>query len=249
MTTLEAPIIGISTYQEQASWRGWHRSASLVPTDFIDKIRGSGGHPILLPPANSLALHRTAERLIRTIDALLIVGGPDIDPHRNSPSAAPATSSLQLDRDAWEFELLQCALDQRKPFLGVCRGMQVLSVLLGGSLHQHLPDDLGTNNHQPAGANFGSNRIALDASREPGLTLGTSIVAPCYHHQAIDRLGQGLIVTGISSDGVIESIQLDHHDFVVGVQWHPEVMIDGQALFTSFVQVAHRGSADASTKD
>lgn len=225
-----APRIGVTTYQEDASWRGWHRRASLVPRDFLDPLAAGGAVPLLLPPDGDAA---AAAELMDWLDGLLLVGGPDVDPDRYGAPRQAGTSGVQPARDAWELALLHAALAADRAVLGVCRGMQLLNVALGGTLRQ----DLGDPSHQPAGSRFGSVRVSFAADALPGTAVGATMTVPCYHHQAVDTPGAGLVVTGRSEDGTVESLQLPDRRFVVGVQWHPEVHPD-RPLFAELVRAA-----------
>lgn len=228
------PIIGISTYQEQASWRGWHRHASVVPTDFVGAILDVGGIPVLLPPSGD---EPEARAVAAELDGLLLVGGADIDPARYGEDGSSACTGLDPARDRWETALLSVALDGDLAVLGVCRGMQLINVVLGGTLERHLPDLIGHDGHQPAEPVFAENVIELDESRLPGAVLGPKVVMACYHHQSVRDLGAGVVATGWSQEGVIETISVPDRRFVVGVQGHPEVGGD-RRLFADLVRAA-----------
>ncbi|WP_447006263.1 gamma-glutamyl-gamma-aminobutyrate hydrolase family protein [Saccharothrix isguenensis] len=224
-----APRIGITTYQEDASWRGWHRRASLVPRDYLDPIAAAGALPVLLPPDGNEA---AAADLVSWLDGLLLVGGPDIgSAHYGRPD--PSTGTGEAARDTWEIALTREALRADLPLLGVCRGMQLLNVVCGGTLHQDIADP----RHQPEGSRFGEVDVRLDAERLPGTVLGDRTTVACYHHQAVEVLGDGLVVTGTCVDGGVESLQHAGRTFVVGVQWHPEAGVDAE-LFKALVHAA-----------
>lgn len=225
-----APRIGVTTYQEHASWRGWHRRASLVPRDFLDPIADAGGLPVLLPPDGGEA---EARDLVAWLDGLLLVGGPDVDPARYGTGRAEGSGEPEHRRDAWEIALTRAALDAEVAVLGVCRGMQLLNVVCGGTLRQ----DIGRAEHQPEGSRFGSVPVELDPERWPGCVLGGSTEVRCYHHQGVERLGAGLTATGWCLDGGVESLSHEGHEFVLGVQWHPEAGEDS-GLFKAFVHAA-----------
>ncbi|PRY38862.1 gamma-glutamyl-gamma-aminobutyrate hydrolase family protein [Umezawaea tangerina] len=230
MSTSRAPRIGVTTYQENASWRGWHRSASLVPRDFLSPLADAGALPLMLPPDGGPA---EAADLAAWLDGLLLVGGPDVDPARYGARREEHTGGAERKRDEWELALLAAALDAGIPVLGVCRGMQLLNVVRGGTLRQ----DIGKTDHQPEGSRFGSVVVTMVEDLMPGALIGPSTTVSCYHHQAVDVLGAGLVATGRSADGTVESLQLTDRDFVVGVQWHPEVGGD-QSLFKAFATAA-----------
>lgn len=232
MRPRRAPRIGVTTYQEHASWRGWHRRASLVPRDFLTPLVDAGALPLLLPPHGGAA---EAVDLAQWLDGLLLVGGPDVDPARYGEQREPGTIGVEPERDAWELALLRAVLDADIPILGVCRGMQLLNVARGGTLRQNIADPL----HQPDGSRFGCIEVELAEDLLPGALLGSTTTVACYHHQAVDALGADLVVTGRSKDGTVESLQLAGREFVLGVQWHPEVGTD-PLLFKAFVQAAGR---------
>jgi len=173
--------------------------------------------------------------VVSVLDALVLVGGGDIDPACYGAVPHPATSGVNRARDDNEIALLAAALRAEIPVLAICRGLQVLNVYLGGTLVQHVPDLVGHGGHQPAPGCFGP----IDVSIEPGWLLskamGESATVSCSHHQAIDRLGDGLVVTARAPDGLIEGAELPAAPFVVGVQWHPEQDMDLR-LFESLVR-------------
>jgi putative glutamine amidotransferase len=227
-----APRIGVTTYQEDASWRGWHRRASLVPRDFLDPLADAGALPLLLPPDGGEA---EAADLAGWLDGLLVVGGPDVDPAYYGMAREPSTTGVQTRRDAWELHLLRAALDAGIAILGICRGMQLLNVVQGGTLCQ----DIGEPAHQPHGSCFGQIEVALAGARLPGSLLGSATTVDCYHHQGVEVLGTDVVATGWSADGTIESLELAERDFALGIQWHPEVGAD-RRLFSAFVRAAGR---------
>lgn len=233
------PVIGISTYEEAATWRGWHRQVSLVPTDFVAGVAEAGATPVLLPP---FAGRAEAERVLLGIDGVLLVGGADIAPELYGSPRDARTGPPAPARDEWEAALIRVALDRDLPILGVCRGMQMLNVVRGGTLRQHLPSVVGTDDHQPDAPRFATNVVRLTPENLPGSVLGDRHRAACYHHQAIDTLGDGLIATGWASDGTIEAIVDTEHPFAVGVQWHPEVETD-RRLFAALVAATDRRCA------
>src|SRR4051795_12267310 len=145
------PLIGLSTYREQARWGVWDQPADLLPTSYADAVARAGGVPLLLPPVDPTGAPEAVSRL----DALVVCGGADVDPGRYGATPHPRTVSWRHDRDAWELALLDAADARDLPVLGICRGMQVMAVHRGGSLEQHVPDAVGHEGHSPGGDTFG----------------------------------------------------------------------------------------------
>ncbi|WP_354643988.1 gamma-glutamyl-gamma-aminobutyrate hydrolase family protein [Kitasatospora camelliae] len=223
------PLIGITSYLEEAAWSVWRQPAALVPHTYVDAVSRSGGTPVLLPPQPG-----GAGRLLDALDGLVLAGGADLDPARYGATAHPRTGEPQRDRDSWEFTLLREALDRDLPVLGVCRGMQVLSVELGGDLVQHLPD----GSHQEPPGRYVRQQVRVLADSRLGEILGESARVSCYHHQAVGRLGDGLRPTAWSPDGTVEAVELPDHHFTLGVQWHPETAADDLRLFKALADAA-----------
>lgn len=224
------PLIGLTTYREPASWGVWAEPADLLPATYADGVRQAGGMPVLLPPADP----RVAEVAADALHGLLVAGGPDIDPTRYGAERDAATGPPRLARDAWELALVHDAIARDLPVLGVCRGMQVLNVALGGDLRQHLPDQVGTDLHCPTVGVHGRHEVALSPDSTLHAVLGDRVEVATYHHQAVGRLGAGLVATGWTDDGVVEGIELAGRRWVLGVQWHPEAFA-GEPLFAAFV--------------
>ncbi|MER7579713.1 gamma-glutamyl-gamma-aminobutyrate hydrolase family protein [Kitasatospora sp. NPDC097691] len=220
------PLIGITSYQDDAAWSVWNQRASLVPQTYVDAVVRAGGTPVLLPPQPGGADH-----LLDALDGLVLAGGPDVDPARYAADADPRTGPPHHARDGWESALLHTALTRDLPVLGVCRGMQLLNVELGGTLLQHLPD----GSHQTVPARYVRHRVTLVADSRLADVLGPTAEVSCYHHQAVDRLGAGLQVTARSADGTVEALELAGHRFALGVQWHPETNPDDLRLFQALV--------------
>jgi gamma-glutamyl-gamma-aminobutyrate hydrolase PuuD len=222
----------------------WRQDAAVLPYNYVEQVARAGGVPVLLPPLGGLRTARAAAvAAVAPLHALLLAGGPDIDPRQYAAQPDPATVDVRPGRDAWELALLDAALERDIPILGVCRGAQLLNVARGGTLHQHLPDTVGNDNHRPASAEYGPVEIALEPDALPGSLLGSRISVPCYHHQAVRGLGRGLAVTARALDGTIEAVQLMERAFVVGVQWHPEQDAD-RRLFDAFVAAARVGAIE-----
>ncbi len=228
--------MGLTTYLQQAQTGVWDVHASFLPGIYIEGVTLAGGIATLLPPQPVDG--DIAARVLDGIDGLIITGGKDVDPAAYGHDPHPTTDEPARDRDAWEFALVAAALRRHLPVLGICRGAQLLNVALGGTLHQHLPDLLGHTRHQQGNAVFTTSTVRTVAGSKLAGLIGDSIDAQCYHHQAIDRLGDGLVVTACDSDGIIEAVELPGHDFVLAVQWHPEETLDDLRLFAGLVEAA-----------
>lgn len=222
------PVIGLTSYLEPAKFGVWETEAVLLHRFYVDCVVAAGGIPVLLPPVSD-----AHERLVSTVDGLVLTGGADVEPARYGHEPHPATYTRPR-RDAFEFGLFEAARAAGKPVLGVCRGLQVMSVALGGTLAQHLPESAGTTDHQPAPAVFGTSTISLKDGSRAAAILGTETKAHCYHHQAIDRLGTGLEAVGWAADGTIEAAEVPG-EFTLGVQWHPEQDSADVRLFAALV--------------
>ncbi|HEV3172540.1 MAG TPA: gamma-glutamyl-gamma-aminobutyrate hydrolase family protein [Actinocrinis sp.] len=234
------PLIGISAYREVAAWGVWRQDAAVLPYAYVEQVARAGGVPLLIPPVDSPDLAGVAAACVAPLHALLLAGGPDIDPQHYAAQRQLATVEVRPQRDAWELALLDAALDRDIPVLGICRGAQLLNIARGGTLHQHLPEEIGHESHRPAPAEFGPVEITLERDALPGSLLGGRISVPCYHHQAIHELGRGLAVTARALDGTVEAVELAGRAFVVGVQWHPEQDTD-RRLFDALIAAARVG--------
>ncbi len=226
----------MTTYLQQAQTGVWDVRASFLPQIYFAGVNLAGGIAVLLPPQPVGG--DVADRVLDRLDGLVITGGPDVDPARYGQKPHPKTNEPALERDEWEFALLSGALARGIPVLGVCRGAQVLNTALGGTLHQHLPDVIGHTHHQKGDAIFGTSDVRTVSGTRLASLIGESSDAQCYHHQAIDRLGEGLVVSARDTDGVIEAVEVPGEAFVLGVQWHPEERLDDLRLFRAVVEAA-----------
>ena len=222
--------------------------ASFLPKVYFDAVNVAGGIAVLLPPQP--VDDEIADRVLDGLDGLIITGGKDVDPARYGQEPHAETDEPRRDRDAWEDALLTAAIDRGIPFLGICRGVQMLNVALGGTLLQHLPDVVGTNRYSLGEGDFA--RTPCTSSRAPSCRRcsATSSIGKCYHHQAIDAVGEGLVVTARSDDGTIQAVELPDHPFGVAVQWHPEQDADDDVrLFAGLVEAARAYAASKSENE
>jgi gamma-glutamyl-gamma-aminobutyrate hydrolase PuuD len=214
--------IGLTTYVEDARWGVWAERAALLPSTYVATVAAAGALPVLLPPLVPGDVDAAATEAMAGIDGLVLTGGSDVDPGRYDATAHAATDPPQPDRDAWELALLRAALVADRPVLAVCRGIQLLNVAQGGTLHQHLPDVLGRGAHRPELGAYAHLTVSVERDSRLAAIVGEAPEVHCHHHQAIDRLGDGLEVCARAADGTIEAVELPGPRFVLGVQWHPE---------------------------
>ncbi|MFI8518123.1 gamma-glutamyl-gamma-aminobutyrate hydrolase family protein [Streptomyces sp. NPDC085481] len=206
------PLIGVTTYLDQARWGVWDLPAALLPAAYPRLVQASGGIAVMLPPDEPAAAVETVARL----DGLVVAGGADVEPVRYGAEPDPRTGPPARARDTWELALIDAALAAGTPLLGICRGMQLLNVALGGTLVQHLDGHTG-----PVGV-MGRHPVEpVPGTRYAALVPERSEV-PTYHHQCVDVLGKGLTASAHAADGTIEAIELTP-DWALGVQWHPEM--------------------------
>lgn len=230
----DAPLIGISSYAQQARWGAWDDQAILLPRRYADRVAQAGGAPVLLPPVSGI------EQTLPRLDGLVLSGGGDIDPARYGAARDPESGPVREDRDSAELALCRAALELGLPLLGICRGLQVINVALGGTLYQHLPDIVGHDGHMPGVGRYGSHDVRVAADSQLARVLGrTELPVPTHHHQAIEQLGRGLAATAWTADGTVEAAEA--HDerapFMLAVQWHPEAS-DDLSLFRGLIAAA-----------
>jgi len=242
------PIIGITaTLKEDADAVAERPLGKFVRADldYVDGVAGAGGAPVVLPPTGD---ERAAEAVIQSLDGLLLSGGSDLDPGYYCEEPVPELGVTLPERDAFEMALVGFALQRKMPVFGICRGMQVLNVALGGTLYQDLPSQWGhgllkhrqdTPKWQPA------HEVRVSEESHIAEVMGHEVVkVNSYHHQGVKALAEGLVVTGRSSDGVIESVEsVDLSErWLLGVQWHAEAMRGAgpqqESLFEAHVSAA-----------
>jgi putative glutamine amidotransferase len=235
--------IGICAAVEQIQRGPWNEVATMVPRSYADAVKREGALALLLPPDDAAA--GAPDPLLDRIDGLLLAGGSDIDPPFYGARRHPQTERTWPERDRFELGLVRRALEREIPVLGVCRGMQLLNVALGGTLVQHLPDLLGVDDHRVTLGVFGEHDVLLEpgslAARAAG---GERIVVKSHHHQGLDELGEGLVATGwgVGTD-LVEAVELPEQRYALGVLWHPEE--DGRSRVIASLVEASRAAVEA----
>jgi putative glutamine amidotransferase len=230
------PVIGITASFDRARWSLWRDEVALVPAAYVRAVQAAGGQPVVLPPDGDAAA------VIGRLDALVLSGGADVGPLRYGADPDPRTTDVRDDQDAAELALLDAALHQGTPVLGICRGLQLLAVANGGRLHQHLPATPGHEQHGGHDGRWTEHEVALVPGTRLHALLGDVVAANSGHHQGVADPGT-LVVAGHSPDGLIEAAEVDadRHPFAVGVQWHPEMTGDAR-LFEALVRTAQMES-------
>ncbi|MFJ8666843.1 gamma-glutamyl-gamma-aminobutyrate hydrolase family protein [Streptomyces sp. NPDC093600] len=214
------PLIGVTTYLDQARWGVWDMRAALLPAQYPRLVQASGGLAAMLPPDDPAS----AAGVVARLDGLVVAGGADVEPVRYGAAPDPRTGPPARERDAWELALIEAALSGGVPVLGICRGMQLLNVALGGTLVQHL------DGHVESVGVIGRHAVKpVPGSRYASLVPELTSV-PTYHHQAVDRLGTGLAASAYAEDGTVEAVELADPAWVLGVQWHPEMGEDPRVM-------------------
>lgn len=236
------PVIGVCAVRERARWSFWDQTAHLVADTYVSSVQRTGAIAVLLPVDGRAPLD-----LLDVIDGLLLIGGADIDPSSYGAPRDAELESTYRDRDDFEIALLEGAVERGMPVFGICRGMQIINVAFGGTLVQHLPELEGSNPHRKALGTFEGTEHTI--TLEPGSLTSEAAgelvhLARCHHHQAVDKLGEGLVVSGRAEvDGVIEAVEADDGRWILGVQWHPEADERSQ-MMSAFVDAARNWSKD-----
>lgn len=234
----ERPVIGITAYEEQASWNQWDAKASLLPARYVHAVESVGGIALLIPVQHLSPAD--ARRLLSRLDGVIFSGGPDVNPARYRAELDARTGVPRDERDEIESVLFEASRLEATPALAICRGLQLLNVTRGGSLVQHLPDAVGHEGHAPNPSGYGLHDVRV----ESGTLLARSLdwehgEVPTHHHQAISVLGAGLTAAAWAEDGTIEAVEDRSVPFLLGVQWHPEAG-DDLSLFRALVAAATR---------
>lgn len=210
------PVIGITSYVEQARWGSWDLPAALVPLRYVAAVESAGGRPLIVPP-----MPDALEETIDALDGLVFAGGSDLNPSLYEAEPHPETRGWRPQRDTAELELMKCALSCSVPMLAICRGMQLFNVVRGGDLRQHLPETSGGLHRENYGE-FMRHEVRVDPSSRLGAALGSRAEVASHHHQAPGRIGRDLRAVAWAPDDTVEGIEDPRLGFACGVLWHPE---------------------------
>lgn len=226
------PIVGITSYLEDAAWGVWQLEAALIPQMYIEAIERAGGRALVVPPSED-----GVEETLDALDGLLLSGGADLDPASYGAEPDPATNNIRPARDRAELALLEGALARDMPVLAVCRGSQILNVARGGDLVQHLPDVIGDEHHRETPGTFSRHPVRIEDESQLGALIPEHGPVASSHHQGFGRIGEGLREVAWADDGTVEGLEDPSHPFAVGVLWHPEAGEDAR-LFDALVAEA-----------
>ncbi|MEV4434330.1 gamma-glutamyl-gamma-aminobutyrate hydrolase family protein [Streptomyces sp. NPDC049585] len=216
------PLIGITTYLTRARWGAWDCPAALLPALYTTHVQRAGGAVLMLPPDDPAH----AAGLLDAVDGLVLAGGDDVDPALYDAVAHPRTGTPVPERDRWELALLEAALEADVPVLGICRGMQLMNVRAGGTLCQHLPDEVGHTGHNPAPGVFHDHAVVPVPGTLTASLLPARLDVATHHHQSVADVGKDLVVSAHADDGTVEAVEYQDRAFALGVQWHPEARDD-----------------------
>lgn len=213
---MSRPIIGLSVYLEPAKWGAWDVTAAVLPIWYLNLFQEAGATVVLLPPDSD-----PDPSVLDRLDGLVLVGGADVDSTLYGEEPDATADAPRITRDRTEMALYRGARDRRMPFLGICRGLQIMAVCHGGTLHQNLPD-VSELVHREVPGQFVDHGATFTAGSIIANAMGaTQAIVNSSHHQAVKNPGD-LIITGLAADGTIEVLEDPAADFVIGVQWHPE---------------------------
>jgi gamma-glutamyl-gamma-aminobutyrate hydrolase PuuD len=224
-------VVGITTYLTQAAWAAWNLEAALIPASYVRAVVRAGGTPLLVPPGADV------ETTLEVVDGLVFSGGSDLDPSIYGADTHAETNGVVRERDDFELALMRAALERDLPMLAICRGSQVLNVVRGGDIEQHVPDRVGTQVHREVPGVFSVHEVAVESDSRLAGILGERHDVKSSHHQGFGRVGDGLAVTAQAPDGTAEALEDPTRRFTLGVLWHPEEGED-QALFEALVAAA-----------
>ena len=215
------PVIGICAAIESARWAAWEVLVNLSPRTYSLAVQRAGGLALILPPDDVVA--ESPDELLDMLDGLILAGGSDVDPASYGAQPHPDTRGTRPERDRFEIALGTRALERDMPVLGICRGMQMLNVIQGGTLNQHVREVVQNDLHRHTPGVFTDHWVRLDPDSLAARVVGAdSTEVKSAHHQGVDELGEGVVASGYADDKLVEAIELPDRNFAVGVLWHPE---------------------------
>jgi putative glutamine amidotransferase len=229
-----SPLIGITAHQSLVTESvGVPVAHHVTSVAYVRAIRKAGGTPVLLPMGDP----RDAEGIVDRVDGVLVTGGDDVNPDRYDAPVESETKAADPARDDFEIALINAAIAHDRPLLCVCRGIQVLNVARGGTLHQHHEGHFDFDRY-----NDGAHEVEIDAgSMLAKIVGGARIEVNSVHHQTVATLGADVHEVARTDDGVVEAVEVDHCAFALAVQWHPELLRhrdEHLALFEALVSAA-----------
>ena len=225
------PVIGITCFMRDTVYGNWNRHAAILPSAYVSAIDRVGGTPLIIPPAGDMT------KILDSIDGLVVSGGPDLYPDNYGEEPESMTVEFYPEQDATEMSLIREAMARDMPFFGVCRGMQILSVMHGGRLHQHLDTTPGHEGHGGFDGVETEHGVAVKEGSLLESLMGTSITVNSTHHQGVADAGDLTITAIAEHDGLIEAVERQDLRFCLGVQWHPE-RAGHDVLYSALVQAA-----------
>jgi putative glutamine amidotransferase len=222
--------IGICAAVERVRRDPWDEVVTMVQRTYPTAVQRAAAMAVVLPPDDEAT--RDPDEFLNRVDGLLLAGGADVDPACYGATPHPETGLTWPERDRFEIALSRRAVERGLPVLGVCRGMQLMNVALGGTLVQHLPDEVGGNRHRHTPGAFGDHEVRLDEGSLAARAVGADrTMVKSHHHQGVAKLGRGLLATGWSGvDELVEAIELRDHPFCLGVLWHPEEDVQSRVI-------------------
>jgi len=232
------PVIGLTSYRQRGQTGVWDTEMAMLPAFYLEGVTRAGGIAVILPPQEIGS--EDARNLLAGLDGLVVTGGRDVEASRYGHVSHELAEKPDRLRDLLEDELISAAIQMKLPFLGICRGAQMLNVNRGGTLIQHLPDLVGDNRYLPGGGNFAHMQMSVREGSKLSSIVGEQVdKAALYHHQAIDEPGEGLQVVAYSPDGIVQAVEVEDHPFGLAVQWHPEQTLDDLRLFEALIHAAN----------
>ncbi len=228
------PVIGLTSYRQRGQTGVWDTEMAVLPAYYLEGVTRAGGIAVILPPQQVDS--EDARNLLSGLDGLIITGGRDVEAARYGHDSHEKAEKPDRLRDLLEDELISAAIQMKLPFLGICRGAQMLNVNRGGTLIQHLPDVVGDNRYLQGEGNFAHMQMSVREGSLLASIVGEQVNnAALYHHQAIDEPGDGLQVVAYSPDGIVQAVEVEGHPFGLAVQWHPEQTLDDLRIFEALI--------------